>query len=303
MMRLGLFTGAALLVAFGIRAPLCAQGPDETVAVSYRDTVEQRTFFSVAMNRAMPYQVVLPVGYGAGQQRYAVLYLLHGWQGDETNWVRLTHLVEAASQFPLIVVTPRADNSWYVNSATQPQARYSDYIVNDLIADVDVHYRTIATAHERAIAGLSMGGYGALLFALRHPGMFGFTASISGAFGGPSGIERVMPALKPSTDEAYGHANSATRRENDLDLLIPAADPKLTPYLFLECGTTDPLLEENRHVAGELSTKQLAYEYHELPGAHTWAFWDRSLPALLGSAAEHLGLELQVPAQIHHSQP
>ena len=285
------FTREACMIALVIGAPLCAQVQPQTIVVPVRDTVEQRTFFSAALNREMPYQVVLPVGYSAGQQRYAVLYLLHGWQGDETNWVGLTHLVEAVSQYPLIVVTPRAGNSWYVNSATDPQARYADYIIHDLITDVDTHYRSIATAHERAIAGLSMGGYGAMLFTLRHPGMFGFTGSISGAFGGPSGIEHVMPALKPSTDAAYGAADSATRRENDLDLLIPAADPKLTPYLFLECGTTDPLLQENRRVVAELSTHQLAYEYHELPGAHTWAFWDRSIPALLGSLAEHLQLQ------------
>ena len=295
---------AVCVLALETGALLCAQAQEKTVVVPARDTVEQRTFFSAALQREMPYQVVLPVGYGAGQQRYAVLFLLHGWQGDETNWVKLTHLVELASQYPLIVVTPRAGNSWYVNSATHADARYADYIMNDLIADVDAHYRTIATAHERAIAGLSMGGYGAMLFTLRHPGTFGFTGSISGAFGGPSGIERVMPGLQPSTDEAYGALNSATRKDNDLDPLIAAASPKLTPYLFLECGTVDPLLEENRHVVAELATHQLAYEYHELPGAHTWSFWDHSLTALLASLAEHLQLQpMAVSSQTRSSQP
>lgn len=303
-MRLKTFRCAVGLVASGAGALLCAQAQEKTVVVPAHDTVEQRTFFSVAMQHAMPYQVVLPVGYGAGQQRYAVLYLLHGWQGDETNWVKLTHLVELASQYALIVVTPRAGNSWYVNSATHADARYADYIANDLIADVDTHYRTIASAHERAIAGLSMGGYGAMLFTLRRPGTFGFTGSISGAFGGPSGIDRIMPGLQPSTDEAYGALNSATRKENDLDSLIAVADPQVTPYLFLECGTTDPLLDENRHVVAELSAHRLAYEYHELPGAHTWSFWDHSLPALLASLAEHLQLQpVAVAPRIHPSQP
>lgn len=280
---------------FTASAALPAHAEQKAVQRPAADTVEQRTFFSAALQRNMPYQVVLPAGYGSGPQRYAVLYLLHGWQGDETNWIELTHLVELVSHYPLILVTPRAANSWYVNSATHPADRYADYIVTDLIADVDAHYRTIAEAHDRAIAGLSMGGYGAMLFTLHNTRLFGFTGSISGAFTGPSGIEDVMPQLKPSTDEAFGAAGSATRRDNNLDTLIAATDPLKTPYLFLECGTSDPLLESNRHVVAELSAHKFAYEYHEMPGSHTWSFWDNSIPALLNALAQQFHLQPAPP--------
>jgi S-formylglutathione hydrolase FrmB len=274
---------------------LYASAQEKKLALSSTtDTVTQRLFFSAALEREMPYEVVLPVGYASGQRRYPVLYLLHGWQGDETNWIKRTRLVQLASSYPLIVVTPRAGNSWYVNSATDPADRYADYIVDDLIADVDNHYRTIAAPPQRAIAGLSMGGYGALLFTFRHPGLFGFTGSISGAFAGPSGIEDVLPELKPSTDQAFGAAG-ATRKENDLDELIAAADPSKTAYLFLECGTTDPLLPSNRHVVDELSSHKFVYEYHEFPGAHTWSFWDNSIPALLDTLAQQLHLQSELP--------
>jgi len=256
--------------------PLTAQ-----TKVMAANTVESNSFFSSALAREMPYQVVLPSGYSGSQERYPVLYLLHGWQGDETNFVSLTHLVEDASAYKLIVVTPRADNSWYVNSATRPKDRYADYVVQDLIAEVDAHYRTIASPHERAIAGISMGGYGAMLFSLRHPGAFAFAASISGAFAGPSGIENVMPQLKPSTDDAFGAAGSTTRSQNDVDTLIGMVDRTQQPYFFLECGTSDPLLSSNRHVVEELSSHGFAYEYHELPGAHTWPFWDAALRTML----------------------
>lgn len=252
------------------------------------DRVEQRIFFSRALGREMPYEVVLPAGYASSQRRYAVLYLLHGWQGDETNWVTLTHLVEIAGRYPLIVVTPRAANSWYVDSATHEADRYAEYIVHDLIADVDSHFRSIADAHERAVAGLSMGGYGALLLTLRHPGAFEFAASVSGAFAGSTGIETLLPQLTPSLMDAFGPPNSATRRDNDMDALIAKAEPAKTPYLFLECGTADPLLALNRHVVAELSDRNFAYEYHELPGAHTWTFWDNSLVPMFETLAEHL---------------
>src|SRR4051794_23469773 len=102
--KLGM-TGALLLMAMMPDAPR-AQSNVAAISPS-TDTVEQRTFFSAALQRQMPYQVVLPAGYASGARRYAVLYLLHGWQGDETNWIRLTHLVDVAARYPLIVVTPR----------------------------------------------------------------------------------------------------------------------------------------------------------------------------------------------------
>lgn len=256
-----------------------------------RETVEGRVFHSNSLERDMPYQVVLPAGYATRAQRYPVLYLLHGWHGDETNWIKLTHLTELAASYQLVIVTPRAENSWYVNSATKPTDRYADYILDDVIHDVDNHYRTVADAQHRAIAGLSMGGYGALLFALKRPDLFRFAASISGAFSGPSGIETVMPQLKPSIDQAYGGLGSDARRTNDLDPLIAAAGPAVTPYLFLECGSSDPLLPSNHRVVAELSAAGLRYEYHELPGAHTWTFWANSLAPMLAELARRLPLQ------------
>jgi S-formylglutathione hydrolase FrmB len=285
-MRLPTMAVIACLLALPLAAlPLAAQNKGMA-----GDTVEASRFFSTALAREMPYEVVLPAGYSGSQQRYPVLYLLHGWQGDETNFVSLTHLVEDASAYKLIVVTPRSGNSWYVNSATRAKDRYADYVFQDLIAEVDAHYRTIASPHERAVAGISMGGYGAILFSLRHPGAFAFAASISGAFAGPSGIESVMPQLKPSTDEAFGAVGSTTRAQNDVDALIRVANPAQQPYFFLECGASDPLLSSNRRVVEELSSHGFTYEYHELPGAHTWPFWSGALPTML----EVLSRQMQV---------
>jgi putative tributyrin esterase len=285
-MRSGLKVLTIAAVACLLALPLAAQGKD----MAY-DTAEPKSFFSVALAREMPYEVVLPAGYSGSQERYPVLYLLHGWQGDETNWVSMTHLVKDASPYKLIVVTPRGGNSWYVNSATRANDRYADYVFQDLIAEMDAHYRTIASARGRSVAGLSMGGYGAMLLSLRHPGAFAFAASISGAFAGPSGIESVLPQLKPSTDEAFGAVGSTTRRQNDMDTLIGAADPTQQPYFFLECGASDPLLPSNRRVVEELSSREFAYEYHELSGAHTWSFWDGALPVMLEVLSRQMHVE------------
>lgn len=258
-------------------------------------TVQHISFFSKALGRTMPYEVVLPVQYGATKERYPVLYLLHGWHGDERNYVTLTKITADAAAWKLIVVMPRADDSWYVNSATNATARYADYITNDLPADVDGRFRTIAPPSGRAIAGLSMGGYGALLLSLQHPGLFAFVGSLSGAFDGPSGIEQILPALKPSTQAAFGAQGSVAREKNDVQALIATDDPQRQPYMFLACGNSDALLESNRRIVARLSQRHFQYEYHELPGAHTWSYWDSQLTPMLHALASALHVEPALP--------
>jgi S-formylglutathione hydrolase FrmB len=246
----------------------------------------------------MHYMVVLPVDYDNSQQRYPVLYLLHGWAGDYTNWVKLTNLVEYSRRYPMIIVTPDAQNSWYVNSAAVPGDRFEDYITSDLIHEIDSRWRTIASPHRRSIAGLSMGGYGSILFGLKHPGLFAVVGSVGGAFDGPAGIEHVMPDLRESTDRAFGAAGSPTRVDNDIYSLLAKADLTSIPYLFLECDSQDPLLPSNRKFVEDLSSKNVPYEYHEYPGAHTWEFWDKSLPMMLEVIATHIAPD-KTPIQQH----
>ena len=285
-MKLRLTQIVLLAVALSALPSFRAQG-QAAVALSHNDssrsTLQTLSFYSKALQRTMPYEIVLPPGYSSSQERYPVLYLLHGWHGDETNYTTLTTLLNEASLYRLIVVMPRGANSWYVNSATAPADRYADYIFVDLVNEVDSHFRTQALPSSRAIAGLSMGGYGALLLSLEHPGAFGFVGSLSGAFDGPSGIENVMPVLKPSTDAAFGAQRSEARRADNLDSLIAGDAPSAQPYFFLACGTSDPLLNSNRRIVSQLSNHRFAYEYHELPGAHTWTFWSGELRPMLAS--------------------
>jgi putative tributyrin esterase len=249
------------------------------------------TFYSTALGRDMHYIIVLPQKYEDSQQRFPVLYLLHGWAGDYTNWVKLTKLTEYAERYSMIVVTPDAQNSWYVNSFTAPGDRFEDYIVNDLIHEIDSRWRTMPSPGSRSIAGLSMGGYGSVLLALKHPGLFAVVASVSGALIGPIGIEQVIPDVRESTDRAYGPAGSATRKDDDIYLLLAKAKRENIPYMFIECGSEDSLLASNRKFVEQLSSGNVAYEYHEYPGGHTWEFWDHSLPMMLRVIAERISAD------------
>src|ERR1700741_2035800 len=95
------------------------------------------TFHSTSLNRDMHYRILLPANYDASAQRYPTLFLLHGLNGDDQNWSTRTSLLNYARDLNLIIAMPDAGNSWYVNSATDPEDRYEDYIVKDFIAEID----------------------------------------------------------------------------------------------------------------------------------------------------------------------
>lgn len=255
--------------------------------------LQDRVFQSVSLGRPMHYRVLLPADYSQSVKSYPVLFLLHGWHGDYTNWTTLTNLNAYADALKIIVVMPDGEDSWYVDSATRAQAKFESYILHDLADEVDAHWRTIRAPHRRAIAGLSMGGYGALKFALKHPEAFAFAGSISGAFNAPSAeLANSRADLKPSLEQAFGATASATRAANDVYALAAQAPAASTPYLYLDCGSGDTtFLAPNRRMAATLSERGITYEYHEGPGVHNWQFWDERLPDLLRAVVRHIAAD------------
>lgn len=246
-----------------------------------RVSVQDVAFASKALGREAKYRVVLPVGYAETAHRYPVLYLMHGVFGGSENWETLTDLTRYAAGTDLIIVMPDAGNSWYVNSATDATEQYEDLIGQELIPHVDEHWRTLRSSHRRAIAGLSMGGYGAVKFALKNLNMFSVAASISGAFDGPLDLDTRREDLCHDLRKAFGAPDSDTRRENDVFELLTRADAKTLPYFYLDCGTTDEFCDVNRRLATMLCARGARYEYHEVPGAHSWQYWDQRIAIVL----------------------
>jgi len=169
---------------------------------------------------------------------------------DETDWLRQTDLTRELQRYPIVVVLPSVRNSFYVNSWADPTSRYEDFVVRDLHEAVVRRYR-VDTLRE-GIAGLSMGGYGALMLALRHPRRFRFAGALSGALSVPSPLERedtLGVGLLPAIDSAFGPEPNPHRRTHD-------------PFVLFRRTPT-------------------AYEYHEVPGGHDWRVWGSALPSLL----------------------
>jgi len=235
----------------------------------------------------MRYRVILPAGYESSSARYPTLLLLHGLYGDFENWSTRTNLVRYAERFRLIIAMPDAGNSWYINSATAPSDKFEDYIIKDFVAEVDMHFRTIREPYARAIAGLSMGGYGAIKLALKYPQLFAIAGGISAALNAPVDLDDQAPDFRANLQSAFGPHDSLTRQQNDAIALLAQHDSTKLPYVYLDCGTSDALfLQSNRELAARLQKREVPYEFHEMPGAHTWDFWDAAILRFLNTLAQ-----------------
>jgi putative tributyrin esterase len=247
--------------------------------------VQDGAFHSAALDREMKYRILLPCLYQARGRRFPVLYLLHGLYGNYLNWDTRTKLERYAQRYELIVVMPDAGDSWYTNSATQPNDKFEDYIAGDLVTEIDGKFRTLRDRHSRAIAGLSMGGYGALKIALRYHGDYAFAGSLSGAFNAPQELGDKRPEFRDRLLKVFGPPGSTVRADNNIFSLLRNANVKNLPYFYLACGNEDDFLPVNRDFVAQLSSQGIPHEYHETAGGHAWDYWDRSVQDLLRAAA------------------
>ena len=241
--------------------------------------VENVDLQSELTGRVLPYSVILPRGYSLPGRRYPVLYLLHGHGGDHSSWIAHTKLTDYLAGLNLIVVTPEGQDGWYTDSDTDQSAKFESYMIKELIPDVEKRFRVIPERRARAIAGYSMGGYGALKFGLKYPQLFAFAGSLSGAFNAPVRTDG------SSIMHTFGAANSTTRERNDLTKIAAVATPASLPQLYFDCGTDDPFLASNRVLHAGLERLSINHDYREQPGAHDWAYWNQQIRVLLPLAA------------------
>jgi putative tributyrin esterase len=258
------------------------------------------SLYAPSLQRTKRFMVLLPVQYDS-ISRYPVLYLLHGLGGDYTNWTTLTRIYDYSADHRCIIVMPDGEDSWYANSVGNAKDRFDDYLSDDLPSYVRQKY-PIDTLRQ-GIAGLSMGGYGALTQAVRHPGRYIFAGSLSGSVNVPRDIEQreKNSALLPTAwnlKRIFGEQSNPARSAYDLLILAARANPDSLPYLYLAIGIQDPLpgfLAGHRDLVAILARREIAYEYHETPGAHTWKYWEREVRPLLARFDEVLRTGFRSP--------
>ncbi|MFN2529841.1 MAG: alpha/beta hydrolase [Pyrinomonadaceae bacterium] len=255
--------------------------------------VETIRLESKLANAVLPYNVILPIDYNLSKtHRYPVLYLLHGLNGHYSDWVSRTNIADYAAQYPIIVVTPEGNNSWYTDALNAPE-KYESYILQELIPDVQRRYRTIEAVYGRSIAGLSMGGYGAIKLGLKSPSTFVFAGSMSGAFSVTRRTQERAGTDWNNELKIFGPIGSETRTANDLfEIIRPLSPERLSalPFFYLDVGTEDAswITNGNRELASLMFEKKIPHEFRELPGNHSWKYWDRQVIEVLKLAAERM---------------
>jgi putative tributyrin esterase len=286
---------ALAMLAFTITVPLRA---GDAAGVEAQN-VQTMSFFSAALNQQRTFNLILPLDYGTSTSRYPVLYLLHGYTGNNTDWTQKTNLSRYAARYRLMIVMPDGSNGWYVNSATDPKQKFEDYIIKDLIPYVEGHYRTIPLRRARAVAGLSMGGYGATFLGLKHADMFCALGSFSGALGVAHGLlnapANASEQERKNFEEIHSHfgpADSTAAKERDPFEIVKKVPAAEIPMLYFAEGGEDFLLKSNREFMDLLASLKIPYEYREIsPREHTWDFWDEQIQVFLEKLARLPGFE------------
>ena len=301
-----------------------AQGAVQGVAQGpmARGTVHTDTLYAYALGTRKALTVYLPPSYGRSAKRYPVLVYLHGLGGNERNWTVAGHLHEtmdslvAAGAPEAILVMPDGDDGWYTTAAALPDAaacaadstrrepaasycvpwpHYDDYVAFDILQHVDRHYRTLAEGRHRGIAGLSMGGYGAITLALRFPDQFRAAASHSGVLaprllpaeppgtfagtaGRPPEFRAAARSLWPSQRLAFGTDSIAWWARDPATLAArlaarAAVGQATVPALRMDSGVDDPWIAHNCSFRETLLQLGVTHEYLEAPGAHSWSYW------------------------------
>jgi S-formylglutathione hydrolase FrmB len=244
-------------------------------------------FFSEALSLSTSMTVVLPqrtttqigmAGAATGGPP-PVLYLLHGLSDDDTIWLRRTSIERYVAPLGLAVVMPQVHRSFYTDEAYG--GRYWTFLSEELPELVGSLFRVSDHRADTFVAGLSMGGYGALKWALRHPDRFAAAASLSGALD-VAGLRtrRTRPEDPRLFERCFGDRELAG---SDADLLglLRTADPAALPALHVSCGTEDELIEDNRRFAATASAAGLPLTTDFGHGGHDWAYWDAGIQDVL----------------------
>ena len=258
--------------------------------------MDNLTLTSKILSGERRYAIYLPPDYETSKRKYPVLYLLHGSGDNQAGWVQFGEVLQITDKAienglatPMIIVMPDAQSGQkgYFNSF-DGKWNYETFFFEEFIPFIEKKYRIRSEKRFRAIAGLSMGGGGAFIYALRHPEMFSSACPLSGVMG------------ELSYDEFY-KKNEATLKElrretvynyysnhNALSIIKNQTDANLKSVKwYIDCGDDDFLFEGNSMVHVALKKRGIPHEYRVRDGSHNWTYWRSSLPKVLAFISDY----------------
>lgn len=252
---------------------------------SYAARVDTLQIASASMRKNFNAAVVLPDSYAKSRASYPVLYLLHGAYGHFGDWLKSTPnkktVQNLSDAYNLIIVLPEGErSSFYLDSPINKESQFETYITQEVIPKIDQSYRTIIDKKARVISGLSMGGHGALYLSAKHPELFCAAGSMSGAVDMGSMFNRDASAEIVKLMEPVFGVNGVSQEIYASYAVLGMIDKIKTNKipLIIDCGVDDFLIESNRELHRRLVYSKVEHDYTERPGAHTWTYWENSLP-------------------------
>jgi enterochelin esterase-like enzyme len=273
-------------LAFGL---LAMPQPARSGETASGQVLEGLKLSSAILGREVHYAVYLPPDYATSARRYPVVYLLHGYTDDESGWIQFGEVNLAADRAiadrdipPMIIVMPDGGVTFYINDAAG-KVRYEDMFVKELIPHIDKTLRTRPDREFRGVAGLSMGGWGTLVYTLRHPDLFAAGAAFSAAVWSD---EDIVAMPQDSWDKLLGPLFGATgltgqarltahfREVSPLELAksLPEDSLKKVRY-YIDCGDDDFLIQGNCTLHLLLLDRKIPHEFRVRDGSHTWTYW------------------------------
>jgi len=254
--------------------------------------VTQVQYFSRALKRSVTFTALLPFddpesGNWPEAGPFKTLYLLHGIFGTHTDWLYRTRIQVLAEQKRVAVVMPSGDNGFYLDHP-DVGAMYGEFIGRELVEVTRALFPLSRRRDDTFIAGLSMGGYGAIRNGLHYHETFGWVAGLSSAlityhFENPENIKHMLHVGDRYYERTFGELDKVKGSDKDPEALVRRLLEKGAdmPKLYLCCGTEDFLIEQNRRFRDFLTASGVDFIYEEGPGAHDWAFWDASIGKVL----------------------
>ena len=257
-------------------------------------------FFSASLRRFVTFRAVLPndlppemVGSNPHFQRpMKTLFLLHGYSGNENDWLYNTHISQLAGQYNLAVICPNGGNSFYLDGP-ETGRQYGTFVGRELPAYVHRLFGLSAERADNFIGGFSMGGFGAIRTALAYPEQFSAAAGFSAAL-----IHRKVAAMTPESQDAIANydyyrlvfqepAPLPESRNNPEHLVRELlAQGKALPRLFFCVGTEDFLYQDNQAFRAFLTEQRVPFRYAEGPGVHDFHFVSAHLEEALDFLTE-----------------
>lgn len=250
--------------------------------------MESEAFNSKILSKEVKYTIYLPPGYDHSNRKYPVVYLLHGYTDSDIAWVQFGEIQAIADKgmneqtiTPMIIVTPDAGVTWYINDH-EGKVKYEDMFIREFIPYIDQNYRTRTKKEFRAISGLSMGGYGAFIYAIKHPDLFAACAPLSAAFYTQEEVvnydqdrwDRIESVMYGKNLKGKSRITAHWKANNPF-YILEKADVKAIKSVryYFDCGDDDFLYKGNNKMHTILRDMEIPHEFRIRDGGHTWEYW------------------------------